>query len=327
MTAVAADSVLQGTSTSVGPAWRAAGLRYYKYSQFLKEKFGRKIHRVTVDGGFTCPNVDGTVALGGCVYCDNRSFNPNRREPRVPIPLQVERGVERVEQRFSPDDFLVYFQAATNTYAPVEKLRRLYDEATQHPRVVGLIVGTRPDCVPNDVLDLLESYAERMFVAVEYGLQSIHQRSLDWMNRGHDVACFFDAVERTRGRNIDVSAHVILGLPGESTADMLASADAVAASGINGVKIHNLHVVDGTPMEEQFKDGDVKILEADEYLEILIAFLERMPADMVIHRITGDAPPEYLVAPVWVKQKASFMQRLERELADRNTWQGRLREI
>lgn len=311
-------------STASPPGWRSAGLRYFKYSHFLNERFGRKVHRVTVDGGFTCPNVDGTVAVGGCVYCDNRSFSPNRREPRVPIPIQIERGIERVDARFNPEGYLAYFQAATNTYAPVEKLRRLYDEATQDPRVLGLIVGTRPDCVPNEVLDLLQSYAERLFVAVEIGLQSVHQRSLDWMNRGHDVECFFDAVERAKGRNLDLSTHVILGLPGESVDDMIATADAVARSAIDGIKIHNLHVVDDTPMAADFADGRIELLNADEYLDVLIEVLERLPPSMVVHRVTGDAPPEYLIAPAWVRQKASFLQRLDRELAERQTWQGRL---
>jgi radical SAM protein (TIGR01212 family) len=289
----------------------------------LRQHFARRVHRVTVDGGFTCPNADGTVAIGGCVYCDNRSFSPARRLPAGSIAEQVHRGIAQLQQRMRVDAFLAYFQAATNTYAPVPLLRQLYDEAVAHPQVIGLVVGTRPDCVPGDVLDLLESYADRRFVAVEYGLQSVHQRSLDWMNRGHDVACFFDAVERTKGRNIDVSAHVILGLPGERLDDMLATADALAAAGVDGVKIHNLHVVRNTPLERAFRRGRVTLLEEEEYLEVLIAFLERLPARMVVHRVTGDAPPDYLVAPRWVVQKAAFLQRLDQELRRRDTWQGK----
>lgn len=304
-------------------SWREAGHRYYKYSHFLRQRFGQKIHRVTVDGGFTCPNVDGTVAVGGCVYCDNRSFSPNRRLPKIPILHQLDRGIRIVDELYRPDDYLVYFQAATNTYAPVDKLRRLYDEALSHPRARGIIIGTRPDCVSDEVLDLIESYTAKYFVAIEYGLQSIHQRSLDWMNRGHDADCFFDAVSRTKGRSIDISAHVILGLPGESKEEMLATIDAVANAGIDGIKIHNLHVVSDTPMEAQYRRGEIPIIERDDYLDLLVEVLQRLPPELVIHRLTGDAPSEYLIAPLWVQRKAELLQALDRLLKQRDTWQGK----
>lgn len=315
----------EGCQTEGSPSsWRAQGHRYYKYSHFLRERFGGTVHRVTVDAGFTCPNVDGTVAVGGCVYCDNRSFSPNRRLPRVPIERQISRGIDILDEFRQPDVYLAYFQAATNTYAPVEKLRRLYDAALADSRVRGLIVGTRPDCVPDEVLDLLAEYARNRFVAVEYGLQSIHDRSLAWMNRGHDAASFFDAVARTKARapTVDVSAHVILGLPGEGPAEMLATADALAGAPVDGVKIHNLHIVADTPLAEEYAAGRIAILDRDEYLEVLVAFLERLPETMVIHRVTGDAPREYLVAPDWVRHKAEFLQLLEREMTNRATWQG-----
>ena len=306
------------------PNWQSSGLRYYKYSHFLKSNFGKRVHRVTVDGGFTCPNVDGTVAVGGCVYCDNRSFSPNRREARISVTHQVSKGIEIIDSAYEPDAYLAYFQAGTNTYAGVEKLRRLYDEAIANPKTIGLIVGTRPDCVPDEVLDLLESYAKRMFVSVEYGLQTIHDRSLVWMNRGHDSACFFEAVDRTIGRGIDICAHVIMGLPGESTEDMMATINALAQTPVDGVKIHNLHVVKDTPLEEQYARGEVPILERDEYLDLLIRWLERLPQRMVIHRVTGDAPRDYLIAPQWVHRKAEFLQLLDAEMTRRNTYQGRL---
>ena len=198
--------------------------RYYPFSRFLRERFGARVARVTIDAGFTCPNVDGTVTTGGCVYCDNRSFSPNRRLPRAGVRTQVERGVRVLGPRYKADRFLAYFQAATNTHAPVEKLRRLYDESLEHPQVVGLAIGTRPDSVPDPVLDLLESYARHRYVCLELGLQTIHDRSLDWMNRGHHFDAFVDAVARCRGRGLDLCAHVILGLPGESWADMMATA-------------------------------------------------------------------------------------------------------
>jgi radical SAM protein (TIGR01212 family) len=295
---------------------------YRPLSQYLRERFGAKVYRVTVDGGFTCPNVDGTVAKGGCVYCDNRSFSPNRRLPRKTIRDQVAFGIEKLSARYAADKFLVYFQAATNTYAPVDKLRQLYDEALDHPQVVGLCIGTRPDCVADDVLDLIDSYARRMYVCLELGLQSIHDRSLVWMNRGHGFVEFVDAARRCQGRPFDVCAHVILGLPGESWDDMLASADVLAALPIQGVKIHNLHVVRDTPLEDDYRAGKATMLEFDDYVRLVADFLERLPAEMVIHRLNGDAPPKYLVAPAWSAEKHRILHAIVEELQRRARRQG-----
>lgn len=305
------------------PNWRSAGLRYHKYSHYLRERFGSTVGRVTVDGGFTCPNVDGSVAVGGCVYCDNRSFSPARRGPRIPVASQIRRGLEILGQYKPATSYLAYFQAGTNTYDDIDRLERLYDEALAQPGVVGLVIGTRPDCADDDVLDLLERYAQRVYVSVEYGLQSIHERSLQWMNRGHDAACFFDAVQRTKHRGISIGSHLILGLPGESRDDMRATADALARSGVDSVKIHNLYVVKGTPLEEQYRQGLVSVLERDEYCDLLIDIIERLPGELVVERVTGDAPADFLVAPSWVSRKAEFLHRLETELARRDTWQGR----
>src|SRR5688500_12563679 len=196
------------------PDWRAAGLRYYAYNYFLRQKFGERVQKVSVDAGFTCPNVDGTVAIGGCTFCDNRSFSPSRRVPRMDIRDQIDDGIRRLKTRYDCDKFLAYFQPATNTYAPVSKLRPLFERALEHEKVVGLAIGTRPDCVPDDVLDLLTELAGRTYLSVEYGAQTIHDRSLDWMNRGHHHDAFLDALERSRGRGFEICVHVILGLPG-----------------------------------------------------------------------------------------------------------------
>jgi radical SAM protein (TIGR01212 family) len=298
-------------------------LRYRHYGGFLREHFGRRIARVTVDAGFTCPNVDGTVTTGGCVYCDNRSFSPNRRGPRLPLREQVRKGIAWVGRRYGADHFLVYFQAATNTHAPVERLRRLYDEALDHPQVIGLIVGTRPDSVPGPVLDLLADHARRRYVCLELGLQTIHDRSLDWMNRGHHFDAFVDAVGRCRGRGFDVCAHVILGLPGEEWEDMLATADALAALPVDAVKIHNLHVVRHTPLEEMYRRGEVAMLGRGEYVRLVCDFLERLPAEMVIQRLNGDAPPDYLVAPAWCLDKDALLEEIRAELIRRDGWQGK----
>lgn len=300
---------------------------YRPLSQHLRDRFGAKVFRVTVDAGFTCPNVDGTVARGGCVYCDNRSFSPNRRLPRKTVRDQVAFGISKLTDRYGADKFLAYFQAATNTYAPVEKLKRLYDEALEHPQVVGLCIGTRPDCVGDDVLELIESYARRMYVCLELGLQTIHDRSLAWMNRGHGLAEFVDATRRCAarrcaGRPFEVCAHVILGLPGESWDDMLAIADVVAALPVHGVKIHNLHVVKDTPLEEQYRAGLAPMLTFENYVKLVADFLERLPPDAVIHRLNGDAPPSYLVAPDWSRDKDRILRGIVGELNARGRKQG-----
>lgn len=307
---------------TVGEAWRTAGLRYFAYNLHLRQRFGERIHKVSVDAGFTCPNVDGTVATGGCTFCDNRSFSPSRRLPRTTIAGQIDEGIRRIRMRYRAQKFLAYFQPATNTYAPVERLRPLYEQALAHPRIVGLAVGTRPDCVPDPVLELLSEIATRAYVSLELGMQSIHDRSLVWMNRGHSFADFVDAVARCRGRGFETCAHVILGLPGETSADMLDTARALAELNVDAVKLHNLYVVRDTPLADQYAAGEVRLLERDEYVRTLVDFLELLPPSCVVERISGDAPPDYFVAPAWCLDKPATKAAIDAEFERRDTWQG-----
>lgn len=295
---------------------------FNSFNRFLRDKFGEKVYRVTIDGGFTCPNVDGTVTTGGCVYCDNRSFSPNRRLPRISIAEQVQKGITFLSRYFECSKFIAYFQAATNTHGKIERLERLYKEALNHPQVIGLAIGTRPDSVPEPVLDLLQDIAKDRFVCLELGLQSAHNRSLVWMNRGHDVDSFTDAVRRSKNRNLDLCAHVILGLPGESHEDMLYTADYLAAMDINGVKIHNLHVVRDTPMEAMYARGEVPMMTQPEYVNLICDFLERLPATYTVHRLTGDAPGEFLLAPDWCVKKHEILSQIKNEFKKRGTCQG-----
>lgn len=295
---------------------------FNSFNRFLRDKFGEKVYRVTIDGGFTCPNVDGTVTTGGCVYCDNRSFSPNRRLPRISIAEQVQKGITFLSRYFECSKFIAYFQAATNTHGKIERLERLYKEALNHPQVIGLAIGTRPDSVPEPVLDLLQDIAKDRFVCLELGLQSAHDRSLVWMNRGHDVESFTDAVRRSKNRNLDLCAHVILGLPGESHEDMLYTADYLAAMDINGVKIHNLHVVRDTPMEAMYARGEVPMMTQPEYVNLICDFLERLPATYTVHRLTGDAPGEFLLAPDWCVKKHEILSQIKNEFKKRGTCQG-----
>ena len=307
--------------------WKAAGLRYYAYNHFLRRAFGGRVQKVSIDAGFTCPNVDGTVATGGCTFCDNRSFSPSRRLPRQAIGDQIDEGIRQLRRRYRRvKGYLAYFQPATNTYAPIERLREVYEQALAHPAVVGLAIGTRPDCVGDDVLDLLSQFGERTYLSLEYGLQTIHDRSLDWMNRGHHYDAFLDAMARSRGRPFEICAHVMLGLPGESHADMMATAREVARLGLGGVKIHNLYAVKNTPLAEQVARGEVTLIQRDEYLRVLVDFLELLPPSTLVERVSGDAPPDYFVGPGWCLDKAAVRAALEAEFERRDTWQGKYYE-
>lgn len=303
--------------------WRAAGLRYYGYNFYLRNRFGSRIQKVSIDAGFTCPNVDGTVAIGGCNFCDNRSFSPSRRGPRTPIAKQIDQGIHWLQKRYDCERFLAYFQPATNTYAPVEKLRRVYSEALAHPQIVGLVIGTRPDCVPEEVLALIEELARETYVSLEYGMQSMHDRSLTWMNRGQNHASFVDAMQRSRGRGFELCAHVILGIPGESHDDMLATANELARLQIDAVKIHNLYAVRKTPLGDQYERGDIKLMEFDEYIEVLVDVLERLPPSVIVERISGDAPDDFFLGPAWcVERKPAVRLALDAEFQRRGTTQG-----
>jgi radical SAM protein (TIGR01212 family) len=316
-------SINQLTAIGAASSWRESGLRYYSYNHFLRQSFGCRVQKVSLDAGFTCPNVDGLVAKGGCTFCDNRSFSPSRRLPRSGILGQIDQSIARMRRRYENcEHFLAYFQPATNTYAPVERLRPLYEEALSHPQVVGLAIGTRSDCVPEDVLDLLSEFASRTYLAVEYGMQTMHDRSLAWMNRGHDHASFLDAVERSRGRGFEICAHVILGLPGESRDDMLATARELARVGVDAVKIHNLYCVKNTRLADQVAAGEVTLMERDEYVQTVVDFIELLPPSVIIERISGDAPPDYFIGPSWCLDKPAVKRAIDAEFVRRDTFQG-----
>ncbi len=316
-------SIFPAKPTSKAPYnWRDAGHRYFPYNEYLRHLFGSRVQKISLDGGFTCPNVDGTVAIGGCTFCDNRSFSPSRRVRRADIERQISNGIEGLARRYDVEKFLGYFQPATNTYGPLTKLRDLYEQALSDPRIVGLVIGTRPDCVPNEVLDLIDELAENSYVSLEIGMQTMHNASLDWMNRGHHHDAFLDAMTRIQGRKFHTSVHVMLGLPGETKEMMHATADEVARWRPAGVKIHNLYAVKRTELADQLERGEVRLLELDEYLELLADFIERLPIDTVIERISGDAPPKDLIAPQWCLSKGTIKSGLIATLERRGTVQG-----
>ncbi|MEW5945611.1 MAG: TIGR01212 family radical SAM protein, partial [bacterium] len=253
---------------------RETGERYRSFSGFLRERFGERVYKVSIDAGFTCPNRDGTLGVGGCIYCNNTGFSPNTRRDRRPVREQALDGMEYMRRRYRARRFIAYFQAYTNTYAPVERLEALYGEALSLPDVVGLSIGTRPDCVDEKVLNLVESYAGKYHVWLELGLQSARNRTLRFLNRGHTVETFEAAAARAkRRRGIHVCAHVILGLPGETRRDMLASAGVLTRAGVDGAKIHLMHVLGDTPLERMYREGKLATFTMHEYARLVCDYL------------------------------------------------------
>lgn len=295
---------------------------YRDLNTYFRHRFGCRVQKISVDAGLTCPNRDGTLATGGCIYCNARGSGTGASGRGLSLAEQIARSKRTLARRYKAKKFLVYFQSFTNTYAPVATLRKLYDEALADRDVLGLSIGTRPDCVDEAVLTLLEEYARHRLMWVEYGLQSIHDATLRRINRGHDFAAFERAVAATRGRGIRMCAHVILGLPGETRRHMLDTARSVAAMGIDGIKIHLLYVVRGTPLARLYSEGQYRCLEQDAYVQLVCDFLERLPPDMVIQRLTGDPHREELVAPAWSLRKQETLGRIRAELVRRGTRQG-----
>ncbi len=297
--------------------------RYRALSDHLKEKYGCKVHKVSLDAGFTCPNRDGRLGTGGCVYCNNQGFSPNTRRPRIPISEQLEQGMAFLRRRYKAEKFISYFQAYTNTYAPVETLEPIYREALAHGDVVGLSVGTRPDCIEDPVIDLLADIGHDREVWIELGLQSAHDSTLLRINRKHDVAAFADAVRRIRKYpRLKICGHIILGLPGETTDMMLDSADLLSDLGVHGVKIHLLHILKDTPLEDAYNRGEVEIFQFPAYVSLVCDYLERLDPEIIIQRLTADGPADILIAPKWALEKKRTIDKIEKELLKRDTRQG-----
>lgn len=294
--------------------------RIRTFGASLRRRFPWKVRKIGVDAGFTCPNRDGAKAAGGCVYCDNRSFSVNAGSPD-PVEEQIRRGIE-AGRRKGVGHFIAYFQAYTNTYAPVARLREIYAVALRFPEVAGISIGTRPDCLSNAVLDLVSSLAERVAVWLEIGLESAHDRSLAWMNRAHTVADFEDAVRRAAGRPFERVAHLIYGIPGESRADMMATTEFVAKLPVDSVKVHHLYVAKDTPLESMHARGEVPLFAFDEWIPLAADIVERLPERMSVQRLCGELSNRYLVAPRWGRSATEVLQAVERELERRGTRQG-----
>ncbi len=307
--------------SSLVPPAVFSGRRYHAHAAWLERTFGGPVRRVSLDSGFTCPNRDGTVARGGCTYCNNDSFHPGGAGRGLTISEQMRAGIERARRR-GVARVLAYFQTYSNTYAPLERLQALYGEAIAFPEVVGLAIGTRPDCVDAQKLDFLAELSRRVAVFLEYGLESMQDRTLRAVNRGHDVACFVRAVRESRKRGLPVCAHLILGFPGETREEMLEVPSFLNDLGVDGVKIHQLHVVKRTAMEIAWRRGDVEVLDLEAYRDLVCDFLERLSPRIVVERLFGTAPSDLLLAPNWCLDRARAQRVIEAELDRRESHQG-----
>lgn len=287
---------------------------YYSLNQYLKDTFGCKVYRIAINGGFTCPNRDGSIGTGGCLFCSEGGSGDFAQDPGLSITEQIEKGKERVSAKIQNGKYIAYFQAFTNTYAPVERLRKLYTEALDHPDIVALSIATRPDCLPDDVLDLLKELNQVKPIWVELGLQTIHERTAGYIRRGYPLSVYDKAVDELKKRGIEVITHVILGLPGETKQDMAETVRYVVGGGINGIKLQLLHVLKGTDLEKEYLAGRVKVMSEDEYIALVTDLIKMIPSDIVIHRMTGDGAKKDLIAPLWSADKKHVLNRLKQYL-------------
>lgn len=295
---------------------------YRKYSDYLKEKYGLRVHKIPVYAGFYCPNLDGKLSNRGCIYCNNYAFSPFLKY-NLTLEEQIKRGIEYGRKRFKAEKFIVYFQPFSNTYAPKEILKEKYDVVKKFPEIVGISIGTRPDCIDEEKIELIESYCENYEVWIEYGLQSIHDKTLKIINRNHTYGDFLKAYYMTKGRKIKVCVHVIIGLPMETKNEIIETAKECGRLKFDGIKIHPIHVLKDTQLEKIYNEGNFKVMSMEEYVEILIDFLSYLYPETIIQRLTADCDREYLVAPLWILEKQKMLKLIEEKMKEKNIYQGK----
>ena len=299
------------------------GKRYNSLNYFLREKFGEKVFKISLDGGFSCPNRDGKISRGGCLFCSERGSGDYAGNRELSITKQFNDIKEMMAHKWKSGKYIAYFQAYTNTYAPVEELRRKYEEALNQDGVVAIAIATRPDCLSDEVLDLLEELNNKVYLWIELGLQTSNDETAKRINRGYKLDVFEKAMKNLKKRNIDVVVHDILGLPGETKEDMLNTIDYIGHSGAKGVKFHLLHLMKETPMVKVYDKGELKFLSQEDYIELVIRGISILPQEMVVHRLTGDAPRELLIGPMWSLKKWEVLNSIDKALEDNDLWQGK----
>lgn len=296
--------------------------RYYTLNYFLRKKFGEKVFKISLDAGFSCPNRDGTISSGGCVFCSKRGSGDFAGHRNFSIPSQFEEIKLMMKKKWKGDKYIAYFQAYTNTYAPVKILREKYEEALRQKGVVGLAIATRPDCLDEEILNLLSEINKKTYLWVELGLQTANDNIAKIINRGYELSVFEKALKELRSRDIDVVVHSILGLPGETKEDMLNTIEYLSHKDIQGIKIHLLHLMKETPLVNMYKKGELKFLTQEEYIDIVCESIAIIRSNIVIHRLTGDAPRNLLIGPKWSLKKWEVLNSIDRELINRNIYQG-----
>ncbi|WP_460295331.1 tRNA modification radical SAM protein MnmL/YtqA [Clostridium sardiniense] len=304
------------------------GKRYHSLNYFLRNKFDEKVFKISLDGGFSCPNRDGTISIGGCLFCSESGSGDYAGNRVLSIGKQFCDIKEMMNKKWKEGKYIAYFQAFTNTYAPVEELRRKYEEAISQEGVVALAIATRPDCLGDDVLDLLEEINKDIYVWVELGLQTVSDETARKINRGYKLEIYEDAIKRLKERNIDFVTHCIFGLPGETKEDMLKSVDYIAHSGSKGIKFHLLHLMKNTPMVKLYERGELEFVSQDDYIDLIFKSIAMIPEDMIVHRLTGDAPRDLLIGPIWSLKKWEILNAIDKALIDNEIYQGKeFREI
>ncbi|HKJ06839.1 MAG TPA: TIGR01212 family radical SAM protein [Flavobacteriaceae bacterium] len=302
-----------------------SGKRYLDYSSFIKLTFGERVQKISLDTGFSCPNRDGTKGYGGCTYCNNNSFNPEYCKPAKSIQTQLEEGIHFFEKKGKNNRFLAYFQAYTNTYAAVSELKNLYEEALQVPKVVGLVIGTRPDCVSNELISYLEELSKNHFVALEFGVESTSEKTLLEINRCHTFQDSINTYERCKNKGFHLGAHLILGLPNETENDMLQHAKRISKLPIDTLKLHHLQIVENSVLSVQYKrkPENIKLFKVDEYIAFVAKFITNLRPNIIIERFVSEAPKDILIAPKWGYKNFEMVAKIDKYLAENNLWQGK----
>lgn len=299
---------------------------YNDLSGYFRERFGQRVQKLSVNAGFTCPNRDGTVGVGGCTFCNNSTFNPSYCEPEKSVEAQLRQGMDFFKTRYDSQMYLAYFQAYSNTYASLDVLKKLYEEAIAVPGISGLVIGTRPDCVDPSLLEYLEILARDYFISVEYGVESAADQTLQRVNRGHNYTQAVEAIVQTAGRGLHVGAHFILGLPGENETHYMKLISKINTLPLDSVKFHQLQIVKGTAIASEFDQNpsDFQLFDADSYIDLVIRLLEKLKPDIIVERFVSESPKDLLIAPRWGMKNFEVVDKLVAEMNRRNTWQGRL---
>ena len=302
------------------------GFLYNEFGTYLREKLDCKVQKITLDGGFTCPNRDGKVGYGGCTFCNNQTFSPAFCHRDKTVSEQMREGIAFFAHKYPQMRYLAYFQAYTNTYDSLESLKKRYEEALAVEGCVGIVIGTRPDCMPEELLDYLALLQKRTFVLVEYGIESVNDATLVRINRGHDYACAVDAIERTAGRGIPVGGHIILGLPGEGREELVAQATEISRLPLTTLKLHQLQLIKGTRMAAEYVEspGDFSLFAMEDYIETVVDYVEHLRPDIVLERFASQSPKELLIAPDWGVKNFELVDKIKSRMRERDTWQGRL---